>query len=80
MLFKVLTVDSHPKYSCCYTKSNDGCIQDVEGHIFTSDVKQELFEVGEILFYTKEILMKTEGSIFLSQTPMVKMLVQPENV
>ena len=54
MLSKVINVRSHPKYSCCFTKFNGDCIPDSESHVFATDVKQELFEVGETLFYARD--------------------------
>ena len=50
----VINARNHPNHSCCFTKFDDNYIQDPERHVFATDVKQELFKVGETLFYTKE--------------------------
>ena len=54
MLAKVINARNHPNHSCCFTKFDDNYIQDPESHVFATDVKQDIFEVGETLFYTKE--------------------------
>ena len=81
MLAKVINVKSHSKHSCCFIKFDDDCVRDSESHVLTTDVKQELFEVGETLFYAKEGwsgLVKVK-SLALDENGVLRIVVMNSN-
>ena len=62
MVSKVINAATNFRYSCCFTKlpactkcdGCESCTASNESIVCATDIKQEVFEEGETLFYTKK--------------------------